>query len=175
MTEILGGNDKNKILGRERRCTATNRSGEQCKLAPIVGGFVCSLHGGKAPQVQQAARERLAALVDPSVDAFRRILASPDRCELCGRSADMAVVVRAATAVLDRTGYGPNSTVVVQARPAPRWVEYLTDDQLDQVGAWIEEAKARVVAGEPPPTAHPALPPPARDEDDDDVDMDRSV
>ncbi len=43
-----------------RRCTATSRSGEQCKRRPIPGGTVCSMHGGKSPAVQRKAAERLA-------------------------------------------------------------------------------------------------------------------
>ena len=43
------------------RCTATSkRSGNQCKRAPINGGTVCAMHGGKAPQVEAKAAERLA-------------------------------------------------------------------------------------------------------------------
>jgi hypothetical protein len=47
----------------ERRCTATaKRSGQRCRRAAIVGGTVCSFHGGKAPQVRQAAEVRTAKL-----------------------------------------------------------------------------------------------------------------
>jgi len=46
----------------ERRCTArSKRSGDRCKRAPIPGGSVCIMHGGAAPQVRRAARERAAA------------------------------------------------------------------------------------------------------------------
>ncbi|WP_091320205.1 hypothetical protein [Geodermatophilus ruber] len=42
----------------------SKQSGEQCKRAPIVGGMVCSMHGGKAPRVRAEAerRERQATL-----------------------------------------------------------------------------------------------------------------
>lgn len=43
------------------RCTATSRSGNRCKRRPIPGGTVCSMHGGKAPQVAAAAEARLQA------------------------------------------------------------------------------------------------------------------
>lgn len=43
-----------------RRCTATNRKGEQCRKAPIPGATVCTAHGGRSPQVIAAARRRLA-------------------------------------------------------------------------------------------------------------------
>jgi hypothetical protein len=49
----------------ERRCTATNRSGQRCRKAAILGGTVCRNQGGGAPQVKQKAAERLADLIDP--------------------------------------------------------------------------------------------------------------
>jgi len=36
----------------------SKRSGERCKRTPIVGGTVCSMHGGLAPQVAAAALRR---------------------------------------------------------------------------------------------------------------------
>jgi len=45
-----------------RRCTArSKRSGQRCQRAAIVGGYVCSLHGGKAPAVASKALQRIAA------------------------------------------------------------------------------------------------------------------
>ena len=41
------------------RCTARNRSGDQCRRAPVRGAQVCSMHGGKAPQVVAAAHARI--------------------------------------------------------------------------------------------------------------------
>lgn len=49
-----------KRLPHGRRCSArSKRSGERCRRAPIVGGTVCTMHGGAAPQVRAAARRRL--------------------------------------------------------------------------------------------------------------------
>src|SRR5262245_5357551 len=43
------------------RCVATSRStGERCKMAPMRGTTVCRKHGGKAPQVQRKAQQRIA-------------------------------------------------------------------------------------------------------------------
>jgi hypothetical protein len=99
---------------RGRRCTAISRStGERCARAPIVGGFVCSMHGGRAPQVRESARKRLLALVDPAIDGLLRAMEARGTCSKCGRSDDMSVVVRAAQVVLDRTGHGPSSTLLV--------------------------------------------------------------
>lgn len=42
-----------------RRCTATNRAGEQCGRPPMRGGKVCASHGGKIPAVLAKSRQRL--------------------------------------------------------------------------------------------------------------------
>lgn len=43
-----------------RRCTATNRAGDRCGRAAILGGTVCKNHGGGSPAVKAAAARRLA-------------------------------------------------------------------------------------------------------------------
>jgi hypothetical protein len=60
----------------ERRCSAHNRSGEQCRKWAIKGGSVCGTHGGSTPQVKDAAVRRvqearaleLAGRVAPGTD-----------------------------------------------------------------------------------------------------------
>lgn len=42
------------------QCTATARSGDQCRRASTPGATVCHFHGGAAPQVKRAAARRLA-------------------------------------------------------------------------------------------------------------------
>lgn len=45
----------------DRRCRAKSKgSGDRCKRAAIVGGTVCSTHGGKAPRTRAAAERRTA-------------------------------------------------------------------------------------------------------------------
>ena len=45
-----------------KHCTAHRSSdGQPCEGWSVVGASVCSAHGGRAPQVQAAAKERLAA------------------------------------------------------------------------------------------------------------------
>jgi hypothetical protein len=42
-----------------RQCVAQSKqSGQRCKRAPIPGGVVCVMHGGKAPQVRAEAERR---------------------------------------------------------------------------------------------------------------------
>lgn len=48
-----------------RSCKAKTRRGKPCGGKPIVGGTVCRMHGGAAPQVKRKAEERLADLIDP--------------------------------------------------------------------------------------------------------------
>ena len=48
-----------KRLRTRQRCTARRSDGQPCRAWAIHGGWVCAAHGGRAPQVAQAARERL--------------------------------------------------------------------------------------------------------------------
>lgn len=60
-----------------RQCTATSkRSGVRCKRAPIKGGMVCAMHGGKSPAVAAAAADRQAAAEAEKV--VRRLWAGLD-------------------------------------------------------------------------------------------------
>lgn len=51
----------------EGKCKATNRQGQRCGKFAIPGGAVCRMHGGAAPQVKNAAEERLRALEFPAI------------------------------------------------------------------------------------------------------------
>lgn len=62
----------NPMDGR-RQCTASARSGERCKRRPIVGGMVCPMHGGKAPQVKAAAAVRVADMLADAIDPNRAL------------------------------------------------------------------------------------------------------
>lgn len=56
-------------------CTARSKqSGKRCKRRPIPGGRVCVMHGGKAPQVQLAAEERLKALEIPALVRLEELM-----------------------------------------------------------------------------------------------------
>lgn len=82
-----------------RRCTAhSSRTGKRCTKAPIKGGNVCTTHGGSAPQVQHAAKLRLAALVDPAIDTLHYAVKQ--------RRDQPAVALSAAKDILDRNNLG---------------------------------------------------------------------
>lgn len=58
----MDGRETSPAHGRHaaQRCTATSRqAGRRCKRHAIPGGMVCVMHGGTAPQVAAAARQRL--------------------------------------------------------------------------------------------------------------------
>lgn len=101
------------VLLGDRRCTATNKSGERCGRSSALGQFVCDRHGAKAPMSIQAARERLQTLVEPAMDVLYRATRNAPPCEVCGRSdADRdPTAVRAAGMILDRCGFGPHATM----------------------------------------------------------------
>jgi hypothetical protein len=145
MDDVIGQREWNKLaIGTGRQCTATSRAGERCKRAPIVGGFTCSFHGGNAPQVRQAARDRLLALVDPVLAAFEEVLASwhATRCGACGHpTGDAAPVIRVGQLVLDRSGFHPSLTIE-QAPPPNPFADFSEDQLIDRLEQLLAEATA---------------------------------
>ena len=64
-------------LMEDRRCTAkSKRSGERCKRSAILGGNVCTSHGGRTPVVKAAAERRLA--MRKAVGGLRALGYDPD-------------------------------------------------------------------------------------------------
>lgn len=86
------------------QCTATNRQGRRCGKSPIPGGTVCRMHGGAAPQVKQAAMDRLRALQHPAVDALEWLITQRDF---------PSAAMSAARDVMDRTEGKPIESVAV--------------------------------------------------------------
>ena len=87
----------------EGRCTARSKqTAQRCKRPAILGGRVCYIHGGAAPQVRRAARERLAMLVDPAITRLGELIAQTDF---------PSTAYAAAKDVLDRTGFKPTDKV----------------------------------------------------------------
>lgn len=82
----------------QRQCKAHRKNGEQCRRQAIIGGAVCIMHGGKAPQVIRSARERIDAMVDPALTQLARIVEDGE---------SDAVKLAAIKDVLDRAGYKP--------------------------------------------------------------------
>lgn len=94
-------------IGRGERCSAhSKRSGKPCTQPAIAGGTVCRMHGGSAPQVQAAARERLMALQPLAIQTLHSLL---------NRGEFPTVQLGAARDVLDRTEGKATETLQISA------------------------------------------------------------
>ncbi len=126
-----------------RRCTATNRLGERCGRAPIPGGAVCVLHGGRAPQTVAAAKARLLAGADLAIDYLLELLVPKPPCLTCGRSDTDRdpVVLRACQLVLDRSGFGPSATVAVAEVPPNQFGDFSPDELVARCELLLESAR----------------------------------
>ncbi len=67
-----------EINPMKAQCTATNRQGKRCGKPPILGGKVCRMHGGAAPQVKAKAEARLRALELPAIDRMGQLIEQQD-------------------------------------------------------------------------------------------------
>lgn len=139
------------------RCGAVTSSGRPCRRAAIRGGTRCTLHGGASPQARQKAEEVLAVARVPAAGVLLRIIHDwqGSACPACGRpSADPGPVIRAAIAVLDRTGLHPS--LAVRVGPAAESatdpaIEWLTAPQARAMASIFEDCRRRMLAGEPKP------------------------
>lgn len=118
---------------------------------------MCAHHGGKVPGVQLAAKRRLLAMVEPALDALLRALQMGSPCQHCGRSDNMAVVVKAAQIVLDRTGFHPSMTLEVGPAKGPTWERFVTDEELGQIAQITARAKQRMLTGRLPDSVDAVL------------------
>lgn len=85
------------------KCTAkSSRTGEPCQKWAIQGGTVCNTHGGAAPQVKKAARERIQ-------DAADEVAGELVRLALHGDSE--SVRLGAIRDLLDRAGLGAKQLI----------------------------------------------------------------
>lgn len=88
------------------QCTARSKqSGVRCKKPPILGGTVCRMHGGAAPQVKAAALERLHAYQDRAIDRLMTLVEQKEY---------PSTAYQAVRDVLDRTMGKPAESVAVQ-------------------------------------------------------------
>ena len=111
----IGPHTERVTLGQSRRdvlCGAKTSAGTPCRRRPIKGGTKCVLHGGGSPLARQAAERRLLYGTSLALDRLIDALSEHDHegpCALCGCSplARDPVAIRAAIALLDRSGFGP--------------------------------------------------------------------
>lgn len=89
-----------------RQCTARSKqSGVRCKRRASPGHQVCVIHGSRSPQAMAKARERLDAMAGSAVTTLDLAMDKIDT--------EPSVAVKAAVAVLDRTGYHPRQTIEI--------------------------------------------------------------
>lgn len=69
-------------------------------------------HGAGAPQVRRAARERLDSLVLPAIKVLRSAVKKAAKAP--GDKDKQVLALKAAIAILDRTGFGTRSTVEIE-------------------------------------------------------------
>lgn len=87
------------VVPPERLCTAVTTGTKQpCKVAAIKGGTVCVYHGGRAPQVREAAQRRLLEMVDLALKQQMVLLLKADTPD--------AVKLKLTDSILDRVGMG---------------------------------------------------------------------
>lgn len=97
----------------ENRCKATNRQGKRCGKSPIPGGTVCRMHGGAAPQVKQAAMERLMEIQPAALNRMEKLI---------HQEAFPTVAYAASRDVLDRTMGKPAESQTVEHSGAIRMI-----------------------------------------------------
>lgn len=89
------------------RCRATNTDGSRCRSRAIQGGRVCRQHGGLAPHVKLAARNRIENAADQMAEQLLRMAIDP--------STKDSVKLAAIRDALDRAGLKAPEQVVVSA------------------------------------------------------------
>jgi len=103
-------------LDNPRRCQAhRQRDMEPCGRWAMQGSNVCAIHGGKAPQVLAAARERLVMAADRMAEAL---------LGMADESASEAVKLNAIRDALDRAGITSKQEVSLELKP---WEMLLQD------------------------------------------------
>jgi len=144
-------------------------NGDPCKLDVVPGMTRCHLHGGSSPQAKIKAEQAMALLRMPAVETLYRVLDTfnkvieqfqDDTCAACGfpkgDAEEKVALVKACrsaamtcSAVLDRTGIGPRSTVEVKQSDGDLDLALLTNDEkqdLIQALAQVKAVKARIKA-----------------------------
>lgn len=114
------------------RCQAKRRDGEPCGKDAILGAKVCLVHGGRLPIVRQNAADRLKELQHPAIAGLENALLAEQRTlnrrgDVVTLGPDHANRIRAATAILDRTGLGPAHTANVNVEAGERLVSLMRE------------------------------------------------
>jgi hypothetical protein len=130
-------------MSDDRQCTAhSSQSGERCRKSAMHGQKVCATHGGKAPQNIKAAKERIAAMVDPALGQLLK---------LATKAESEAVRLGAVRDVLDRAGLSAKQALEVthhQGTPdLDARIEKLLDQMAERERSGERDGDGSVVAG----------------------------
>ena len=131
-------------------CGAKTSAGTPCRRRPTIGCARCALHGGGSPLARQAAERRLLLGTSLALDRLIDAVSEHEHdgpCALCGcnASARDPVVIRAAIAVLDRSGFGPNLTLHTTEEEVRVDEVRVTIVDVDPVEREKEEASVRAL------------------------------
>lgn len=118
-------------------CSAhSSVTGNPCRAYAIVGGTVCVTHGGRAPQVREAARRRILQMVPDALDGMA-VLAGIFEGHPGAKTEQ--VRQKALADILDRAGLkGAEEVVHVDSE--------LSNEQLDSLIAAALEARTGMSA-----------------------------
>lgn len=125
-----------------------NSIGEPCRRAVQVGFTRCNMHGGAAPASKMKAEQALSLARMPAIEALNLIIERflSKTCGACGLpsgdSDESRVIVRTATAVLDRTGMGAKSMIELTSQTDGAInLELLTDEERGRLLVLLAEVK----------------------------------
>lgn len=128
-------------------------TGQQCQRLPIRGGLQCVNHGGQLPTIRAAAQLRLLYIAEPAMETLHKALGTD--CEMTAANGvayckvhgsdcpDWATRVNAAKAILDRTGFGPKSTVTLEKAPN-EFAAMSTEDLAAELQDLADEVRTRM-------------------------------
>jgi hypothetical protein len=142
------------------KCTGRKTSGEPCRAWAVNGATVCSVHGGRAPQVKaKAARnvaERRATRALEALEDFEAISNPVERLQmLAGRAERFMEIMGARVAQLTEVRYRTDTEqlraeVAVYERAmaaAGRLLVDLAKLDLDERSIRLQEAQVALLAG----------------------------
>jgi hypothetical protein len=101
------------------------------------------MHGGNYPNVREAAKLRLLAMVEPILDVFEEIVEiwHSTRCPVCEKpTGDPIPVIRVGQLVLDRAGFHP--TLTVEHAPPPDNDDATIDETIERLETLLAQARA---------------------------------
>ncbi len=98
------------------------------------------MHGGGAPQVRKAARERLAAMVDPALDVLHKAM------KMRSKGSPQPLAVVAARDILDRAGYKATDKVVISGTGAGGSIT-IGVTPADKLKAELDAINERITSG----------------------------